>query len=556
MTKKLLTISDLVNFCETYQFNEFSSKKSGFSLAVQIPTTYESTEENSADGLMRLKIKTSHTLLNENRSFIKEEVAKKAMSSLKMRPVLAAIHQLSNGEYDFDSHNMEIVTNENGEEEINYIEKQVGAFTQEKPFLEYDEKQDKTYICAYAMIPESYTPTASIIRRKGGTKVSCEILIYSFSYNAKEKYLEIQDYRYEGVTLLGTHVYSDGTETEVKEGMLGSRADIEDFSVKNNSLFTQKNLNEKLVDTLEKLNSTLLSFNIQNSKEGGHDMNKLEELLNKYGKTQEDISFEIEGLSDEELEAKFAELFEVTDDEPDDTSSEDDETSEPTETAKDNEPEVIDDDKKKKTSNSKKYEVLENGDVSVTFELSHEDIRSGLYALIEQFEELDNDWYWISVVYDDRFVFEGCRNGSIYGCKYIKDGDNISLDGERYKLYREFLTESEKVELETMRSNYTVLQEKVNSYEAEALNAEKDKVFAEEHYQTYLETKEFKELITNKSQYSVAELKDKAEIAFAKCVREIGQFDTKESNKITRKQFGLPSKEHKKNPYGTILKDK
>lgn len=36
---------------------------------------------------------------------------------------------------------------------------------------------------------------------------------------------------------------------------------------------------------------------------------KLNELLEKYAKTMEDITFDMEGLSDEELEAKFQEVF-------------------------------------------------------------------------------------------------------------------------------------------------------------------------------------------------------------------------------------------------------
>ena len=63
---------------------------------------------------------------------------------------------------------------------------------------------DKTYVVATAAIPEEYTKTADIIRAKGGTtKVSCELSIYSMSFNAKEKYLELEDFRFNGCTLLG-----------------------------------------------------------------------------------------------------------------------------------------------------------------------------------------------------------------------------------------------------------------------------------------------------------------------------------------------------------------
>ena len=38
-----------------------------------------------------------------------------------------------------------------------------------------------------------------------------------------------------------------------------------------------------------------------------------------------------------------------------------------------------------------------------------------------------------------------------------KDGDNVAFDGERYNLHREFLTDSEFAELQSMRSNYAAL---------------------------------------------------------------------------------------------------
>jgi len=72
--------------------------------------------------------------------------------------------------------------------------------------------------------------------------------------------------------------------------------------------------NTKLIETLDKLNETLAKFNIDPAmsgelKEGGNLVNKFEELLNIYNKTVDEITFEYDGLSDEELETKFAEVF-------------------------------------------------------------------------------------------------------------------------------------------------------------------------------------------------------------------------------------------------------
>lgn len=77
-------------------------------------------------------------------------------------------------------------------------------------------------------------------------------------------------------------------------------------------------------------------------------MTKFEELLAKYGKTAEDITFDYAEMSDEELEAKFAELFA------------DAGTNEP----------VADD--------PQKFAKLVR-----TYEISHEDIRYALYQLLE-----------------------------------------------------------------------------------------------------------------------------------------------------------------------------
>lgn len=63
---------------------------------------------------------------------------------------------------------------------------------------------DKTYVVARVAIPESYTRCADIIREKNGTKVSCELIVYECSYNAKEKYLQLEDFEFAGCTCLGS----------------------------------------------------------------------------------------------------------------------------------------------------------------------------------------------------------------------------------------------------------------------------------------------------------------------------------------------------------------
>ena len=566
--RKLLTIEDLIQFCEKNKFTTFDSKDSGYQLSVQIPSTFEVVEDNSTQGLLRLKIKVAHTGVNRNKSHISKENMEKAMPSLKNRPVLANIHQLDNGEWDFRAHDMEIVTDKDGNEQIVYLEKQVGSFTEDEPYLEYNEERDVYFVVAYAVIPEDYTMAADIIKRKNGTKNSCELCINSMSYNAQEKYLDLQDFYFAASTLLGSKENGE----EIGEGMMGSRADIEDFSKDNNSVMNYIKqddiINSKLIDTLERLNTTLSEFNINktqnfsnNEKEGGSEsVTKLEELLSKYNKTVDELDFETEGLSDEELEAKFSEAFDA---EGEGSEGTEDPVVTNGEDPVSEENENSENDPAESTGEFTESPVNENPEApkfSKTFELSHEDVRSALYTLLAPYEENDNDWYWIVSVYDDHFVYQGMM-GNYWGQKYTTDGDNVAFDGERYELYVEFLTQSEKTQLESMRSNYSSVVEELNKYKEAEDIADKMSIFDDESYSDYLETDEFKELMSEDTlkKFSKEELQVKADAALGKLVKKnkVFSFSASENKDKKVNKIGINASFEKTDdnePYGDYFK--
>lgn len=549
-TYKILTLEQLVRFCEENKFYSFDSKNTGYKLCVQIPGVFEQNLD-STKGLLHTKLKVCHTLLNRNGSFISEDNMKKYMPSLKNRPVLAHIHQLDDGNWDFHSHDIKIVEDENGEEQFEYIERQIGSFTEDDPYLEYDEKMKKTYVMANAAIPEDYTMAADIIRRKNGTKVSCELAIESFSYNAKEKYLEIEDFYFLGVTCLGCE--KDGTE--IGEGMLGSRLDIMDFSMEKNSVCSKVDYNEKLIAALDNLTNTITNLNINTNQKGGTLVTKFEELLEKYGKTVEDITFEYENMSDEELETKFAEVFENDDTEDEGVDPEPNSDGEEDETANDNNDDDIVITEESLENNS--ITDVSNNLYQKTFELSHEDIRYALYNLLSTYEEADNEWYYITGVYDNYFVYESWSGGQIYGQKYIKDGDNVSFDGERYNLHKVLLTDSEYAELENMRSNYAQIKSKLDEYQLKEENTAKDALFELEDYSSIYSEKEFIELKENHSDISLNELQSKLDSILLSCAKS-GKFSfaaehVENTNKGTRKT-ALPFNEpKKKGRYGNIF---
>lgn len=557
--KKILTEDDLLKFCQEQKFAKFSSKDTGYQLALKVPTTFEidDTVDENHRGMMRLKFRIFHTGLNRNKSYVSKDAAEKAMNTIADRPVLAAIHQLDDGSWDFEGHEMEIVKDEKGKEELRYIESQVGSFSSEPAFWEHDDNLDKDYVCAYAYISEEYTKACEIIRAKQGSKNSCELFIDELSYNAKEKYLELNDFYVNASTLLGSH--DDGTE--IQEGMEGSRADIADFSVNNNSVKFDKD--EKMIELLENLNKTLSNFNKEQtpvqtqSKEGGtnNKMTKFEELLAKYGKTAEDVTFDYVEMSDEELEAKFAEMFDGNNLEGDD--SDNGESGEPSNDGE-GDGEGASDPDGDEGKNISKNELFNK-----LFEISFDEIRYALNNLCSVYRN-DSEWCYVSQVYENYFIMEDWDSDKYYKQSYEKDGDNISLSGERIEMFAMLLTESEKLSIEDMRSNYAALKEFKETAEKNELHAQKEAIINADNYSVLTEkdsdgnyvNADFAELVKTMDNYSVEDFETKVKVMHSDYMSAHANFSSVDTNKNTNSVKILTNMNKKSKPkknYGNLF---
>ena len=548
--KKLLTIEQLLEFCEQQKFQHFSSKESGYQLAVRVPTTFEEVKDIDENhrGMMKLKFKIFHTGLNRNGSFVSETAAKKAMKTIADRPVLAAIHQLDDGSWDFEGHEMEIIENENGESEVRYIESQVGSFSSEPAFWEHDDELDKDFVCAYAYISREYTKAAEIIENKNGTKNSCELFIDELSYNAKEKYLDLTEFFVNASTLLGRR--DDGTE--IGEGMLGSRADIEAFSVDNNSIKYQQD--EKLIKIMQELKESLDNYTSvysdQNLKEGGKPV-KFEELLEKYGKTAEDVTFDYENMSDEELEVAFAEAFAEDEGDEGNTAEEapasenpdadpeptEDENVEEGEISTENES-VNDPESEPEAEDEFALKFAVSGkEISKEFSISLNDKLYAMWSLVnETYGELDDDYYDVDVYEDDKIVeMHSYWTNKHYRQSFKTKKDTYQLVGDRVEIFAKYLTQDEITALDNMKSEYSILEDKVAKYEAEP---EKIELLHSEAYSQIADSEEFKKLMEKDVYFdmSIKELAEKADAIL---------LDFAKNNKLEfsaqpeKKQFGL-----------------
>ena len=574
--KKLLTIDDLYSFyLEQNKTCKFSSEESGYQLSVQVPAYFEVSDEED-DTLLFCTVKLMHSGENRNHSNVTDEALTKAAKGLAYKPILANFMEYTDEETgetlkDFTSHDM--VINDDGT--ATYLEKQVGCFTADEPYFEVEEETGHNFLYGICAIPREYTDTCSIIERKNGTKISVELAVNSMEFDASKKVLNLTDVVILGATLLGK---DPKTLKDVGEGMKNARLDIADFSTKNNSIFADyKNQMIELQERLEKLETACFNKDQNNgqnnnAEEGGNnkDMDKFNELLSKYGKTAEDIDFEYEGLTDEELEAKFEEVFGEKKSEEDDNSDDNGSDGEPSDEGEGSSDTEDDTDTGVKEDNAcgggsgstkKKKKNAEESveDMVRTFTVSHEDIRYALYNLLDTVSMDDNDWYCITSVFDDYFVYESWNGGKIFGQKYTKENDNVAFDGDRYELFREYITADEKVQLDDMRSNYSSIVEELNTYKSAEVYADKMTVFDDEAYADYLETDEFKALMSDESvnQYSKEELAEKADATLGKLVKKNKTFSfasTETKKRVNRVAFNAEKQtEETYKPYGDLF---
>ena len=542
MIRKIMTIDELYSSCLKENFVKFDSNDSGKELLVQMLGSFSKSDDDQdklTEGMTPFVSKAFHDHVNLNKSQIKTKVFKDNVPSSHLRPILANIKKdEETGELDFGSHDFHIEkvteTDENGniveKDKVVYDERPIGVIDGLKTTIEYDKDAKVNRAVLHGFLYNEYCQDAiDILNRRGTVDCSVELAIRSMSFDTVSKTLVLDDFYVSGLTLLSANT---------KPGMAGSNFKIEDFSVDEGCAKFDKD--EKIIELLENMNKLLANFSDdKNIQKGGTAGKMFEELLKKYNKTVKDITFEYENLSDEELEAKFAEMFE----------------NDNTGTGNGNEPsgEGNNGDNSDPEGNSNgEGQTFEK--MTRTYEISHEDTKYALYQLLSSYEESDGDWYFINSVFDDYFTYENWNGDKIFRQKYIKDGDNVAFDGERYNLHRELLTDSEFAELQSMRSNYAALKEFKETAEKNELHNQREAILADEKYSVLAENEAFSELKNNMDNYSLTDLEKEAKVIFADYVASVGEFSAKENKPSGIKMFGNPnSGKRKTGRYGDLF---
>jgi hypothetical protein len=216
-------------------------------------------------------------------------------------------------------------------------------------------------------------------------------------------------------------------------------------------------------------------------------VNLFEQLLQKYGKTKDDITFDFEKLSDDELTAKFEEMF-------GEKPSSKPEPAKPT----------------------NEYSLtLPDGTVK-TFSLTLSDIQYALRDLVNTtYSEADNDWYSVDVYADDSYlIMSSWWSGNAFRQSYSREGDVFSLTGDRVAVHSIWVTDEEEAKINSTSENYQKIENELNTYRQKEQDEKKKSLIESEDYSAIRETEEFKAIVAeeNKAEFdkmSADELSDK-----------------------------------------------
>lgn len=572
---KILTIDDLVRFCQDQNFTQFNSKNSGYSIHVQIPCENFEAVGDEDPLTFYGNVKLMHTGRNRNKSNLTEKGAKSCLSKIAYKPVLADFTEV-NGERDFTYHAMKF--NEDGSR--TYIERQVGCFTSDKPYMKQDpDHEDRKYIYAKVAIPREYTDAAEIIERKGGTKVSAELCINEMSYSVEDGLL-LEDVDVMGVTLLGT---DPDTGESVQEGMENAFLQIEDFSAANNSIINHAHLKEEIIaEITSRLDNKQAEFSAE-AKTTGKEENKpmvFEENVKEVTEEETEVTEVMEEATEEETpivetESSKKEEADVNEDETpevvnefadnetpagDDSGDDSGDESEEEPTEEHQSVSAIEDEDSTGTriENSLNYSVTVNG-IKKDFSVSLADKINALTTLVnDTYSESDNAYYYVDVFEEDRYVImHDFWNDRHFKQEFSVKKDIYQLKSDRVVVYSRYLTADQIAQLEKMKADYSSIESELNSYKSKELHSQREEILSSEDYSVMADFAEFKELKEHMDDYSVEELTEKADLVYAKFMKS--NYSTFAANNRQKRGMVLMTSgsnpEEEKLPYGGLFKN-
>lgn len=188
---------------------------------LNLPLSYEQTGFQD-ERFTKVRVKVMHSGLNLNNSNFSDEAIGKASPSLRNIPLLAFVKKTDgSGEADFAGHEFEFKITEDGIKYV-YLGRPIGMIPETNNYSYEEDEEGVKFVSADAYIWNQYANEAmDIIQRDGSKSVSMEISVDNYEVDDKVGVMDITDFKYTGVAILGD---------DVQPAMRNARLDLASFS--------------------------------------------------------------------------------------------------------------------------------------------------------------------------------------------------------------------------------------------------------------------------------------------------------------------------------------
>ena len=334
---------------------------------------------------------------NRNGSSISKEVFEQCIETIYYCPVVCNYDRDTD---DIGGHDIDIVQGENGKLKIVNATTPIGVIPDKANYW-WEEVDGKEYLCTEALLwkrQEEYDK----VKSDGHVDLSMEISIRSFHMD--NDIMVVDSFEFLALCLLGSEVEPCYESASLE-------------------VFSADDFKSQYLEMVASLKSEIKQVNASaevdidindTATKGDSNMDKQKlDLLAQYGLTAEELDFNIEDMTLEELEAKFAEMNEANnaEEEPveEEFAAEEPDAGEPEPT-------------------------------QANMSLSGEQLRMGLIETLETVKFVD-EWgyegsrYWYNDYNPEtnEVYCTDCEDWNLYGFGYVVNGDVVTIDFDSKK---------------------------------------------------------------------------------------------------------------------------
>lgn len=490
--------------------------------------------EKINDSFLRAKCYVMALGKNRNKSHFTKENVDRAYPTLAYIPVIGHLMCDENGTYYLGSHDVKLDIN------TLKLKSQCVPFgvviPSEEPVYESVTEEDgtiATYLTTDVVIWTGRYPelTDAFYDEETFCNQSMEIR-YEKAMSLKDdpSYTDIIDFTFDALCML---MKSDDDKFNKNPCFPSSSIKAAEFSADENGEF------ETLFSEMK--NELRLVFESNEEKQGGSTLNEKDVILQKYGKTIEDLNFSIDDMSVEEFEMKMEELF------------------------------------------GEKEPESEPLAFSATYRQKYDALRAAFTDNVVRDENgnyVEETCYYIND-FDETHVYVEISHWTQdnYNCKFVRysysmnEDLTVTVSDEYEEMVRVWLTLEENQKINEERDKYEALSEEFSTYKSEHsyTNSEYEtlKEFEEKTNKDKRETdeaavfsafegkigktEEFAKLKETASEFTIDDLKKE-------CLCIVGMYavaetpdDNKEEKKPDGLKFSFERQEEEEDPYGGVI---